>query len=316
MKFLTMTFILSSAPVFAKTKASAQARTKQAVEYHCDEKKELTPKLLAQKVPHNSEAFRRVYTGIHSELELSVRRICEYEKRCEFASSPENDTEIRAKYLATASGKKTLAELEQLKKQFGYNTADAYLFEDHELNDLGNAKSTDIIKEGDHTIYLNEKKVIAYLDQVGEEAVLTRLDNKCEVSELVSFTSLTNFENPIHIKVTKKYCSSSQNKGPSSKNTYEILHEMGAYMQNPGVVEEQMEAEELCGPWLPKAEPVGMVIDASEPSEKVIATKGKKVSKKSAKLKAARASAKSGDAVTKVASAKKSSRLKKSKLAP
>ena len=313
MKLLIMILILSPAPLFAKKKASVVSKKIEAVEYRCDEKKELTPKLIALKEAHNSEEFRKVYTGLYSELELSVRRICEYLKSCEFASKPEDDKEIRANFLATASGKKLLAKLEQARKLFGYNTADAYLFDDHELNDLGNAIATDLIKNGDHTIYLNDKNVVAYLDQVGEEAVLTRLNSKCEPTELVSFQSLTNFENPVHIKVTKKYCSSSQNKGPTFKNTNEILHEMGAYMQNPGVVEEQMEAEELCGPWLPKTEPIGMVIDASEPSAKAMTAKGKKSSKKSStsRAKTSKASAKNGTVSTKVASAKKSSRLKK-----
>ncbi len=240
--------------------------------YKCDLFKEL-PKKISSKHAHDSEKYKAVYTDLYRDFDISVKKLCEYLKKCE-----KGDMEVRQGYAETHFGKTTLEEMEKLKTQFSYNGLDYYLFDDHELNQMGNLKITHRYRKGDRVYYLNDLKVVAYLDQVGEEGVLHRLSGNCDVLEIVSFSSLTNINNAIRMKVTKQYCTTSQNKGPTFKHTEEDLYSMGAFFLSNDGVEDQMEAQELCEDWVPRPEPMGLVIDASEPSPTMKKSKSKKQS--------------------------------------
>lgn len=247
-----------------------------ASSYKCDLFKEL-PKKISAKHAHDSEKYKAVYTDLYQDFDISVKKICDYLKKCE-----KGDMEVRRTYAETRFGKDSVEKMEKLKAQFGYDGLDYYLFDDHELNQMGNLKITHRYRKADRIYYLNEMKVVAYLDQVGEEGVLHRLNGECDVSEIVSFSSLTNINNAIRMKVTQPYCTTAQNKGPTFKHTEEDLQSMGAFFLSNDGVEDQMEAQELCEDWVPMPEPVGLVIDTSQPlAHEVKKTKSKKHSKQS-----------------------------------
>ena len=172
MKHLLMLGLLISTSAFANP-------------YKCDVFKEL-PKKMSQKYVHDSEKYKSVYTDLYRDFDISIKKLCDYLKKCE-----KGDMEVRQNYAETSFGKASLEAMEKLKAQMGYDGIDYYLFDDHELNNMGNLKITHKYRKGDRVYYLNEMKVVAYLDQVGEEGVLNRLDGKCDVSEIVSFISFS-----------------------------------------------------------------------------------------------------------------------------
>ena len=299
MKFMNVVKLLKfkKAIVIASCVSASSAF---GAEYVCDVKKELGSRSLI-KIEHNSEKFKQVYTGIRQEYENSIAKICEFNKKCKFSPDGLGEKEIREAYAQTSWGKKESTDLKKLKDDFQYTAVDNYLFDQNKFNYLGPVTLTHTARKEDRVYYINEDKVVGYLDQVGDEGVFYRYDSKCNVSEIVSFAKLTEPADAIRLKVTKKYCTNSQNKGATFKHSEKDIRGWGAHFQNHEGVEDQMEAEELCSQWIAKPEPHGLVVEApsvDEIEEKSKTKKGKK-SKKKAKEKSLKKKKKKESAGTK-----------------
>ncbi len=296
MKLLFMTLNLLAAAVLssgtmAQAASKAKTKSKEKVKaskpslekYTCDPKDELKNGT-AQKQDHDSVEFKKVYTGLHSDFERSVSRICEYLEECEFGSSKKSDQEIRKNYSEMASGKQTLADLKRVREDFGYNAVDAYLFDGHALNTRGSSEVTHLIKNADRTYYLKEFEVLGFLDQTGEEGVFSRYGENCQISEVISFSNLSETQNSIRMILNKKYCKAAQNKGSTPHFNPQDLRSMGAFFAVYESVEHQLEAQELCATWIPKPEPLGLVIQSSDPENKKSQSKAKKKNKSRKKV--------------------------------
>ncbi len=255
-----------------------------AAEYVCDVKKELNSRSLI-KIEHNSEKFKQVYTGIRQEYENSIAKICEFNKKCKFSPDGLGEKEIRDAYALTSWGKKESTDLKRMKDDFQYTSVDNYLFDQNNLNYLGPVSLTHTARKEDRVFYINDDKVVGYLEQVGDEGIFYRYNSRCDVSEIVSFAKLQNPEKAIRLKVTKKYCTNSQNKGATFKHSESDIRGWGAYFENHEGVEDQMEAEELCSRWIAKPEPIGLVVEAPSIDELEAKSKNKKGKKSKKKEK-------------------------------
>ena len=61
----------------SKSKSKAKPRSQATSEsYVCDPNQELPKKGLALRL-HDSEKFKAVYTGLYSDQQISIQRICE-----------------------------------------------------------------------------------------------------------------------------------------------------------------------------------------------------------------------------------------------